>query len=90
MRAQDLERRLSRLESRIRPVEDDNGWKLSQLRLLTTEELRRLERILEAIEAGEDMTQEDRAWLEEIDVRVGPGSLDEPMVSKANPPCDKS
>ncbi len=78
MRAQDLERRLSRLESRIRPVEDDNGWKLSQLRLLTTEELRRLERILEAIEAGEDVTQEDRAWMEEIDARVGPGSAASP------------
>ena len=84
MRAQDLERRLSRLESRIRPVEDDHGWKLSQLRLLTTEELRRLERILEAIEAGEDMTQEDRAWMEEIDARVGPGS------GEAKPLCNET
>ncbi len=84
MRPRDLEGRLSRLESRLRPVEDDNGWKLSELRKLTTEELRRLERIFEAREAGEDMTQEDRAWMEEIDARVGPGS------GEAKPLCDES
>ncbi len=78
MRPRDLKGRLSRLESRIALVEDDNGWTLPQLRLLTTEELRRMERILEAREAGEDMTQEDRAWMEEIDARVGPGSAASP------------
>ncbi len=78
MRPRDLEGRLSRLESRIAPVEDDTGWKLSQLRLLATEELRRLECILKAIEAGEDVTQEDWAWMEEIDARVGPGSAASP------------
>ena len=76
MSAQDLERRLSRLESRAHPAEDDHD--LRRLRLLATEELRRLECILEAIEAGEDVTQEDRAWMEEIDARVGPGSAASP------------
>ena len=56
---------------------------------MTTEELRVMERILEAREAGEDMTQEDRAWMEEIDARVGPGSLDEATARKAKPPCDE-
>ncbi len=78
MKAQDLERRLSRLESRAHPAEDDHGWRLGRLRLLATEELRRLERILKAIEAGEDVTQEDRAWMEEVDARVGPGSAASP------------
>ncbi len=90
MRPRDLEGRLSRLESRIAPCEDDNGWKLSQLRLLTTEELRRLERILEAREAREDMTQEDRAWMEEIDARIGPGCFDEATARKAKLRCNET
>ncbi len=90
MRPRDLEGRLSRLESRVRPVEDDHGWALWKLRLLTTEELRRLEHILEAHEAGEDMTQEDRAWMEEIDARIGPGCFDEATARKAKLRCNET
>ncbi len=90
MRPRDLEGRLNRLESRIRPVEDDNGWKLSELRLLTTEELRRLEVVFEALEADEDITQEDRGWLEEIDARIGPGWFDEATARKAKLRCNET
>ena len=67
-----------------------SGWKLSALRKLTIEELRRGERILEAIEADEDITQEDRAWLEEIDARIGPGWFDEATARKAKLRCNET
>ena len=85
MRPRDLEERLSRLESRARPVEDDYRWKL---RLLSIEELRRLEVVLEVIETDEDITKVNRAWLEEIDARIGPGWFDEATARKAKLRCN--